>query len=88
MTVLRFTPHALMEMARRGLSQTLVERAVSEPDAVLADGPVRFIHQRTESDETTGRRWLTRVVVEPEPDGLAIITAYRTSKLAKYGARP
>lgn len=61
---------------------------MSEPDAVLSDGPVRFIHQRTEPDEMTGRAWLIRVVVEPELDGLAIITAYKTSKLAKYGARP
>ena len=58
--------------------------AVLEPDATLTDGPVRRIHQRV--DFASGKRpTLLRVVVEPIPDGWTVVTAYRTSKLAKYG---
>jgi len=84
----RFTKHALEAMSRRGLSLASVEGAVEAPDSVALDGPTRFIRQRVQTDPDTGIRWLFRVVVERDGGDWVVVTAYRTTKLMKYGAAP
>jgi hypothetical protein len=84
----RFTKHALEAIARRGLSLAEVEGAVDAPDGVIADGPTRFIRQRAMTEPGTGVLFLIRVVVEQDAGEWVVVTAYRTTKLSKYGAAP
>lgn len=83
-----FSDHALSEMARRGLSEAEVRGVLSAPDTVTAVRPGRIVAQGRMGDAAGGRPYLIRVFVDVDRDPTVVVTAYRTSKLAKYGGTP
>ena len=75
----RLTHHAIMEMARRGISADEVNAVMEAPGQVLAVRNGRCVYQsRIESGA------ILRVFVDVDRDPTEIVTAYRTSKIAKY----
>jgi hypothetical protein len=81
----RVSRHAEWEMTRRGIPFALVHAVVEHPEQRLVDEsrPGRWIHQSRLRFED-GKMYLLRVVVAEDEQPPVIITAYRTSKIAKY----
>ncbi len=81
---IRFSAHARFEMRRRGIGQAEVVRTIRNPGQVLPSVNGREIYHRL-----IGRaaRLLLRVVRQ-EANGYHVITAYKTSNIAKYWRTP
>jgi hypothetical protein len=82
--IIRFliTPHALRQLKSRGLDPMLIASVVLNPEQRLAVRPGRHVLQsRLEID---AKRYLVRVIVDVDREPAEIVTAYRTSKIAKY----
>jgi hypothetical protein len=77
-----WTTHALRQAAARGLPQDLVLQVATDPERTATVRDEREIRQRTVTME--GRTWLLRVVVDTGGDADQIVTAYRTSRVARY----
>jgi len=77
-----FTPHARLEMARRGVSETVVRQVLSAPEQRDTNRPGRDVLQSRMSfaDGT----YLVRVFVDVDRKPAQIVTVYRTSKINKY----
>jgi hypothetical protein len=71
--------HALIEAGRRRIARDVVEQVVCDPQQVVMIDDRREIRQ---SIDEAGA--LVRVIVDIENDPVVIVTAYRTSKVAKY----
>jgi hypothetical protein len=77
--------HAEREIARRCISRDVILAVLSAPEQRLPDdsGPGLFVYQSRILFET-GRLYLVRVVVAENQVPPVVVTAYRTSKIAKY----
>lgn len=82
---IRISRHARFEMQRRGISRSLVVRMIRSPAQVLAS-----IHGRKVCQGLIGRagRLLLRVIVAEDAAAYHVVTAYKTSKVAKYWRTP
>jgi hypothetical protein len=80
-----FSDHALSEMARRGVTEATVRRVLNAPQTMASVRAGRIVAQGTEVDIDTGKTFLIRVFVDVNRVPPVVVTAYRTSKLAKYG---
>jgi hypothetical protein len=81
----RLSRHAEWEMARRGIPLAVVQVVMACPEQRLADESRagRWILQSRFRFED-GKMYLVRVVVAEHEQPPVIVTAYRTSKIAKY----
>jgi hypothetical protein len=75
----RWSLHAIFEARRRGIPLEIVERVVQHAQQVGTLSSSREVRQ---SIDETGA--LVRVIVDIQTDPPLIVTAYRTSKVAKY----
>jgi hypothetical protein len=80
---LMFTEHALKEMKRRGLDESIVRLVVAEPEQELMIRPGRFVLQSRINMEKE-KFYLVRVFVDADREPQEVVTAYRTSKISKY----
>jgi hypothetical protein len=81
----RFSAHARLEMRRRGIRTSEVVRTIHHPGQVLPSLKGREIYQRRIG---RGGRLLLRVVVKQAASVYHVITAYKTSNIAKYWRTP
>jgi len=77
-------PHALFEMQRRGISRADLEAVVRNPQQIIPSVKGRQIHQ----SKLPSGRMLLRAVVKEDAQVYHVITAYKTSKIAKYCKQP
>ncbi|MGO9244004.1 MAG: DUF4258 domain-containing protein [Verrucomicrobiia bacterium] len=77
-------PHALFEMQRRGISQADLETVVRHPQQIVPSSKGRHIRQ----SRLPPGQMLLRAVVKEEAQVYHVITAYKTSKIAKYWKQP
>ncbi|MFM2293925.1 MAG: hypothetical protein RLZZ350_338 [Verrucomicrobiota bacterium] len=84
MKPVRWTPHALHELAKREVDRDEVDLTLRLPDAVIPATPVRTFFQRRYLDHALSETMLLRVLVEETEFELVIVTLYKTSKLQKY----
>jgi len=77
-------PHALFEMQRRGISHADLEAVIRNPQQIIPSNKGRHIRQ----SKLPPGRMLLRVVVKEEAQVYHVITAYKTSKVAKYWKQP
>ena len=82
---IRISGHALFEMKRRGIRPVQVIRVIRRPGQVLPSRKGRHIYQGL-----LGRaaRLLLRVIVKEDARAYHVVTAYKTSKIAKYWRTP
>jgi hypothetical protein len=79
------TPHASLELVRRGLDEAVVQQVLANPEQRIL---VRPGHEVAQSRlDTAGRRYLLRVFVDTDRSPAEVVTAYRTSKVDKYWRR-
>ena len=80
--VIRITPHARFEMKRRRIRRAEVIAAIRNPDQVLPSIKGRYIYQ------VKAGLMLLRVVVREDARAYHVVTAYKTTKIAKYWRMP
>jgi len=71
-------------MRRRELSEKLVLRVTRDPVEVIRPRPGREIRQSFVVDRATGKSYLVRIVVDVSFEIEVIVTAYKTSRMARY----
>lgn len=72
----------LQEIERRGIPLSLIESVLEKPDQIVTErGAAKAYQSKREID---GKMFLLRVVVDDSADPAVVVTAYRTSKIAKY----
>jgi hypothetical protein len=76
------TEHATESLERRGLDQVVVAEVVMRPQQWFAARPGRAVLQSIV--EMQGRRYLVRVFIDVDRSPAEVVTAYRTSRIAKY----
>lgn len=74
---MRITGHARKRMERYGISESLVQDAMEEPDSVVAGHSDRKIAQKNLND------YVLRVIFEEEKDINVIVTVYK-AKSERY----
>jgi hypothetical protein len=77
------TPHASLELLRRGVA--VVQQVLANPEQRILVRPGREVAQSRL--DTAGRRYLLRVFVDTDRSPVEVVTAYRTSKVEKYWRR-
>ncbi|TAJ27442.1 MAG: DUF4258 domain-containing protein [Nitrospirae bacterium] len=79
-----FSDHAKLEIMRRGLSQETVRAILLAPEQQFEARPGRVALQSRVSDGRAKKRFLIRVFVDVDRPPAEVVTAYRTSRIAKY----
>lgn len=78
------TDHAYSEMARRQITEAQVVEVLHTPEQIETVRVGRVVYQsRFESGEPR-KTYLLRVFIDIDRDPPAVVTVYRTSKIAKY----
>jgi len=79
-----FTEHALIEMARRQISEKDVKAVLANPEQteMVRDG--RAVYQSRLEMEEPPKTYLLPVFVDIDPRPPYVVTVYRTSKIEKY----
>ena len=76
------TDHALQQMLKRQVSENEVRQVLAQPEDVQAVRVGRVVAQ------AMVEQYLVRVFVDIDRMPPEIVTAYRTSQIAKYRSRP
>lgn len=82
---IQISGHARFEMGRRGISRAQIVRMIRQPGQVLPTVKGRQIYQGFLG---RARRLLLRVIVKDDARAYHVITAYKTSKVARYWRTP
>jgi hypothetical protein len=82
---IRISGHARFEMGRRGINRADVLRIIRGPGQVLPSVKGRHVYQGLIG---RARRLLLRVVVKEDAQAYHVVTAYKTTKIAKYWRKP
>ncbi len=78
---IQISAHASFEMRRRGINPAAVRQMIRQPGQVQPSTKGRKIYQGLIG---RARRLLLRVIVKEDADAYHVVTAYKTSKVAKY----
>ncbi|MGH7870701.1 MAG: DUF4258 domain-containing protein [Candidatus Binatia bacterium] len=76
------TDHAVQELRRRGLGKHDIDAVLKNPGQRLDLRPGRVVLQS--QTQEGGTEYLLRVFVDIDRSPAEVVTAYRTSKVAKY----
>lgn len=76
--------HAGWEIARRGLDLGLVQEVLRAAEQVVTIRPGRVVFQSRHFLGLPPKQYLVRVVVDIDREPAVVVTAYRTSRIAKY----
>lgn len=84
MKPVRWSAHALRNLADREIPREEAELTVAKPEAVrLAPAPRRFMMRRY-FDERLRQEMVLRLLVEESDTEIVVITVYISSKIDKY----
>ena len=78
------TEHAAFEMQRRGLTQEIIKSVMDSPDQVIEVRPGRIILQSRIERGDPPKLYLIRAFVDVDRQPAEVVTAYQTSRVAKY----
>jgi len=79
-----FTDHALIEMARRKISEEDVKDVLANPEQTEMVRHGRAIYQARRTMDNPPKTCLLRVFVDIDIKPPYVVTVYRTSKIEKY----
>jgi hypothetical protein len=83
----KLSKHAREEATRRGISLDVIDSVMKAPQQIVPEHSGRKAYQ-SQVDFGRGRILLVRAIVADNVDPAVVVTAYRTSKIAKYWATP
>lgn len=75
-----FSNHSLQQLEIRSISIEIVHLVIMQPDEIIEENNNQHIHQKIIED------YLYRVFISKTSKPAVIKTAYKTSKINKYGA--
>lgn len=78
------TAHAAMELERRGLSEEMIRRVLTNPEQGEDVRTGRIVLQSRVNMGQPAKEYLVRVFVDSDRRPAEVVTAYRTSKISKY----
>lgn len=78
------TPHAELEMKRRGINRNAVESIIKNPEQRINVRKGRIVLQSRISMDVPEKTYLVRVFVDMDRFPAEVITVYKTSKISKY----
>lgn len=78
-----FSNHALTRMESRGISKEIALNIISKPDFVSIQDEIITVYSKLVDENS--KTYLYRVFVNKSKNPSLIITAYKTSKIEKYG---
>lgn len=78
-----FSKHALDQIEHRGISKEIILSVVIYPDLIVQQDESISIYSKLVEEDS--KIYLYRVFVNYIKNPLVIITAYKTSKIEKYG---
>ena len=76
--------HARFQMKRRQISEDQVRHVLTAPQQIIEKEGSPCIYQSKLFLPISGKERLFRVVVDTRHEPVEVVTAYRTSKIAKY----
>ena len=79
-----FTSHALIEMARRGISRENVRSVLANPEQTEMVRDERAVYQSKLEMGQPPKTYIIRVFVGIDRKPPYVVTVYRTSKIEKY----
>jgi len=82
---IRISPHARFEMKRRRIRRSEIVATIRAPGQIVPSVKGRQVYQ---SLIGLARRLLLRVIVKEDAKNYHVVTAYKTSKVAKYWRTP
>ena len=83
-TKLTVSEHARGQAARRGVSEATILAVAGAPEQRQTIREGREVRQSRITDETSGKLYVVRVIVDTAAEGDTVVTAYRSSKIDKY----
>lgn len=78
------TEHAQFEMRRRGITEIMVKKVLSNPEQTVEVRPGRLVLQSRTDMGKPEKPFLIRVFVDIDRRPAEVGTAYLTAKVAKY----
>jgi hypothetical protein len=79
-----FSDHALIEMARREISQEQVRNVLANPEQIERVREGRAVYQAKYDAGEPPKTYILRVFVDIDRKPPYVVTVYRTSKIEKY----
>ena len=79
-----FTDHALLEMARRQISQEDVKSVLANPEQTEIVREGRAVYQARREMGKPPKTYLLRVFIDIDRKPAYVVTVYQTSKIEKY----
>ena len=77
-------PHAAESIEHRGLPLALVQEVLAAPEQRIDLRPGRVVLQARRQLAGPSKLYLIRVIVDIDRRPAVVVTAYRTSRVAKY----
>jgi len=79
----KYSHHALVRMNARGITKSHVQLVLEHPDSVDDQSEENRVYSKLVKEET--KLYLYRVFVSMGELPMTVISAYKTSKIQKYG---
>ena len=84
MKPVRWSPHAIDNLADREIDRAAAEKTLANPEFVVPGQLPRLVLMRRYFDPVLQQEMLLRMVVEDTSTERIVITVYKTSQIAKY----
>lgn len=84
MKPVRWSPHALDNLADREIDREEADKTLAEPEFVVPGQLPRLVLMRRYYDQVLQQEMLIRIVVEDTASEKVVITVYKTSQVTKY----
>jgi hypothetical protein len=84
MKPVRWSSHALDNLADREIDPQAAEKTLEEPEVVVSGQLPRLILMRRYFDQILQQEMLLRMVVEDTATERVVVTIYKTSQINKY----
>lgn len=83
----RISSHAIEELTQRDIPTEVLDSVLNQPQQIVPEHDGRVAYQ-SQLEVTAGKRYLVRAIVDETESPPAVITVYRTSRIAKYWRTP
>ena len=84
MKSVRWSPHAIDNLADREIHREAAEKTLANPEFVVSGQLPRLVLMRRNFDPVLQQEMLLRIVVEDTSTERIVITIYKTSQIVKY----
>jgi len=84
MKPIRWSGHAVKNLADREIDRTEADKTLAEPELVVPGQPPHQVFMRRYFDKLLQQEMLLRVVVEDTTSERIVVTVYKTAQLGKY----